>query len=229
MSTRNKLQKFSEILAFHNVFENFNAKDNILVGENGETVDYSKGWNSFYFKNSNPIVLELACGRGEYSLELAKRYPNKNFIGVDIKGARIWQGANFAIEEKLNNIAFLRTRIEQISTFFQNEEIDEIWITFPDPFLKKGKINRRLTAPNFIANYRKILKDGGVVNLKTDSPQLYEFSLEVIEADEKIKILYKNDDIYKDKLDFPDLEIRTYYENLHLEDSRKIKYLRFSI
>jgi len=229
MSTRNKLQKFAEVLSFPNVFENFNAKDNVLVGKNGQEVDYSVGWNNFYFKNNNPIVLELACGRGEYSLELARRYPNKNFIGVDIKGARIWQGATYALNEKLENIAFLRTRIEHISDFFQKEEVDEIWITFPDPFLKKSKSNRRLTSPYFLNKYRELLKKDGIVNLKTDSPQLYEFSVEIISEDKKCNILYQKDDIYKDELDFPDLDIKTYYEKMHLEDDRKIKYIRFTI
>jgi len=229
MSTRNKLQKFAEVLSYPNVFENFNAKDKILVGKNGEQVDYSKGWRELFFNNSNPIVLELACGRGEYSLEMARRYPGKNFIGVDIKGARIWQGATFALEEKLDNIAFLRTRIERISDFFLEGEIDEIWITFPDPFLRKSKANRRLTSPHFIDHYRKILKKDGIVNLKTDSPQLYDYSLETISSDSKCKILYTNDDIYKDKLDYPDLDIKTYYEKMHLEDQRKIKYIRFNI
>ena len=229
MSTRNKLQKFAEVLSFPNVFENFNTKDNILVGKDGAEVDYSVGWNNFFFKNSKPIVIELACGRGEYSLELARRYPEKNFIGVDIKGARIWQGATFALKEKLKNIAFLRTRIEHISDFFQKEEVDEIWITFPDPFLKKSKSNRRLTSPYFLNRYRELLKKDGIVNLKTDSPQLYEFSIEMLSDDKNCKILYKKDDIYKDELDFPDLDIKTYYEKMHLKDNRKIKYIRFTI
>lgn len=229
MSTRNKLQKFAEVLSFPNVFENFNAKDNVLVGKEGEEVDYSIGWNKFFFNNDNPIVLELACGRGEYSLELARRYPNKNFVGVDIKGARIWQGAKFALEEELKNIAFLRTRIEHISDFFQKGEVDEIWITFPDPFLKKSKSNRRLTSPFFLDRYREILKEEGIVNLKTDSPQLFEFSKEVFSKDKKCNVLYIKDDIYKDELDFPDLDIKTYYEKMHLEDKRKIKYIRFTI
>ncbi len=227
MSTRNKLQKFAEVLAFPNVFENFNAKDNILVGKDGQQVDLSNGWNELFFKNENPIILELACGRGEYSLELARRYPDKNFIGVDIKGARIWQGAKFALNEKLENIAFLRTRIEHISDFFMPGEIDEIWITFPDPFLRKSKANRRLTSPHFINHYRKILKQGGIVNLKTDSPQLYQYSMETLSSDDKCTILYSNDDIYKAELEYPDLDIKTYYEKMHLEDNRKIKYIRF--
>ena len=229
MSTRNKLQKFAEVLSFPNVFENFNAKDRILVGKDGEQVDYSSGWNDFYFKNNNPIILELACGRGEYSLELARRNPDINYIGVDIKGARIWKGAKIALEENLHNICFLRTRIEHISDFFKPEEVDQIWITFPDPFLKKSKSNRRLTSPLFLERYRNILKNNGIIHLKTDSPELYEFTLEVISKDRNCNIIYKNSDIYSKQLDFSSLNIKTFYERSHLEKGRKIKYIRFSI
>ncbi len=229
MSTRNKLQKFAELLSFPNVFENFDPNNKILLGENGEEINILNGWNKFYFKNENPIVLELACGRGEYSLELARRNKNINYIGVDIKGARIWKGAKTAIEENIDNIAFLRTRIEQISDYFNKAEVDEIWITFPDPFLKKSKSNRRLTSPFFIDKYRSILKESGIINLKTDSPELYEFTMETLNNDERCKILYQNEDIYKSPLEFSELDIKTYYEKKHLEDNRKIKYVRFEI
>ena len=229
MSTRNKLEKFAEVLSFPNVFENFNPKDDILTGKDGMQIDYSSGWNNFYFKNNNPVVLELACGRGEYSLALARRNPGINYIGVDIKGARIWKGAKIALEEKIENIAFLRTRIEHIDDFFKPEEVEQIWITFPDPFLKKSKANRRLTSPYFLERYRKILKHKGLIHLKTDSPELYEFTLEVISQDDHCHILYNNNDIYSKELDFPELDIKTYYENSHLKDGRKIKYLRFTI
>ncbi len=229
MSTRNKLQKFAELLSFPNVFENFDPNNKILLGENGEEVNIQNGWDKFYFKNENPIVLELACGRGEYSLELARRNKNINYIGVDIKGARIWKGAKIAIEENIDNIAFLRTRIEQISDYFNRSEVDEIWITFPDPFLKKSKSNRRLTSPFFLDKYRNILKESGIVNLKTDSPELYEFTMETLNNDRRCKILYQNEDIYKSPLEFSELDIKTYYEKKHLEDNRKIKYVRFEI
>ncbi len=229
MSTRNKLQKFAELLSFPNAFENFDPNNKILIGENGEEVNILNGWNKFYFKNKNPIVLELACGRGEYSLELARRNKDINYIGVDIKGARIWKGAKIAIEENIDNIAFLRTRIEQISDYFNKSEVDEIWITFPDPFLKKSKSNRRLTSPFFLDKYRNILKESGIVNLKTDSPELYEFTMEILNNDERCKILYQNEDIYKSPLEFSELDIKTYYEKKHLEDNRKIKYVRFEI
>ncbi len=229
MSTRNKLQKFAEVLSFENVFENFDPKDNVLLGKGGEEVNIAEGWNKFFFKNDNPIVLELACGRGEYSLALARRNKDINYIGVDIKGARIWKGAKIALEENLTNIAFLRTRIEQIDNYFQESEVDEIWITFPDPFLKKSKSNRRLTSPFFLERYKKILKKSGIINLKTDSPQLYDFTMETLANDQRFDILYKNEDIYNAPLDFEDLEIKTYYEIKHLEDNRKIKFVRFKI
>lgn len=229
MSKRNKLQKFAELLTFPNVYENYNPKEPHLIGLNGEEVTLKGKWRSEHFKNDHPITLELACGRGEYTLDLARRYPEQNFIGVDVKGARIWKGARIGIEEKLDNVAFLRTRIEQIALFFEPGEVDEIWITFPDPFLRKSKANRRLTAPNFIKAYRKILKPGGFVHLKTDEPNLYEFSLEVLAEDPKVEILYQDDDIYAKELPFPELETKTYYEKIHLAEGKKIKYIRFTI
>lgn len=229
MSKRNKLQKFAELLTFPNVYENFDSKKPQLVGENGTPVDLMGKWADVHFKNNYPVVLELACGRGEYTLGLARRFPQVNFIGVDIKGARIWKGARIALEEKLNNVAFLRTRIEQISLFFAPEEVSEIWITFPDPFLRNSKANRRLTAPNFLRAYRKILKSDGLVHLKTDEPNLFEFTMEVLEQDNEVEILYQDKDIYATPLPFPELELKTYYENMHLADGKSIKYVRFKL
>lgn len=229
MSKRNKLEKFAEVLSFPNTFENFNAKDPQLLGKNGEPVDLRGVWRQNYFKNNHPITLELACGRGEYTLALARSYPDRNFIGVDIKGARIWKGASIALEEHLSNVAFLRTRIEQINLFFAPGEISEIWITFPDPFPKKGKANRRLTAPNFLSYYRKLLSPGGIVHLKTDADSLYAFTLETIQSDPSIEILYQNDDIYCRPLHFSELAHKTYYENMHLEAGKTIKYVRFTL
>jgi tRNA (guanine-N7-)-methyltransferase len=228
MSKRNKLQKFAEILSFPHVFENFDHKRPALAGKDGMNVDLKGKWSSF-FKNENPIVLELACGGGEYTLALANENPNINYIGVDIKGARIWKGASKSIERGLDNVAFLRTKIEQIHYFFEKDEISEIWITFPDPFLRKSKANRRLTSAKFLDLYRMILKKGGLLHLKTDSPPLYEFSLEVFQGDSNVKILYKNEDIYGSPLAFPELEFKTFYEYQHLADGRKIKYIRFQI
>lgn len=227
MSKRNKLQKFAELLTFPNVYENFNPKNPQLIGVGGTPVSLRGCWAEAHFKNDRPITLELACGRGEYTLGLARRYPGRNFIGVDIKGARIWKGARIALNEGLDNAAFLRTRIEQIALFFAPEEISEIWITFPDPFLKKGKANRRLTAPRFLKSYRQILKKDGHIHLKTDSPQLYEFTLEILAEEKGVDLLYENGDIYAAPLPVPELELKTYYERMHLEEGRKIRYVRF--
>ena len=229
MSRRNKLQKFAEILSFPNVYENYDPKDPGLVGKDGEPVEMKGQWAEKHFKNNNPITLELACGRGEYTLGLAERYPNRNFIGLDVKGARIWKGASIALEKNFTNAAFLRTRIEQIALFFDTAEVSEIWITFPDPFLRKGKENRRLTSAYFIDQYRKILHPNGTVNLKTDSPELYEFTLETIADDRKCKLIYQDDDIYSKDLVTEELEIKTYYEKMHLEAKKTIKYVKFTI
>lgn len=224
MSSRNKLEKFAEVLAFPNVYENFNPKSTKLTYAEGVEVEMKGKWTKDHFKNDFPITLELACGRGEYSLALATAYPDRNFIGVDIKGARIWKGAKIALDRKLENVAFLRTRIEQIHRFFTKDEVDEIWITFPDPFLKKE--NRRLTSPYFLKAYKQLLKSGGKIHLKTDDPTLYEFSVETLEADNDINILYKNDDIYSWELYIPELSFKTYYEHIHLEKGKKIKYIQ---
>ncbi len=226
MSQRNKLQKFAENLAAPNVFENFDTKNPQLIGQHGVEVDMKGKWNESYFKNNNPITLELACGRGEYTLDLARQYPDRNFIGVDIKGARIWKGSHIAQEEGLTNVAFLRTKIEIISQFFEKAEPKEIWITFPDPFLKKSKSNRRLTSSWFLSQYKKILPSGAIINLKTDSPELYEFTLEVLETEAEYEIIYQNFDIYKEPLIIPELETKTWYERSHLLDNRLIKFIQ---
>ncbi len=229
MSRRNKLQKFAEVLSFPNVFENFDPKNPQLVGKDGQPVELKGRWAAAVFGNDHPLTLELACGRGEYTLGLARRFPRRNFIGVDIKGARIWKGAKTALNEGLANAAFLRTRIEQIDLFFAPAEVDEIWITFPDPFLKKSKANRRLTSPVFLERYRRILRPGGLVHLKTDEPRLYEFSLEVLGTQPDVEILFHHDDIYAHPLPFPELELKTYYEAMHLEADKTIKYIRFRL
>lgn len=225
---RRKLKKFAEVRALGNVYENFHPMIPELRGANGELVEMKGVWAQKHFKNDNPITLELACGRGEYTLQLARKYPERNFIGVDIKGARIHQGAMIAQEEELHNVAFLRMKIEKITNFFEPSEIAEIWITFPDPFLRDGKANRRLTSPRFLASYKEIVMPGGIMQLKTDSPELWEYTLETLDAQDDIKILYKNDNIYAKELDFPDLAFKTYYEKKHLEDNRLIRYVRFA-
>ncbi|MFZ4542487.1 MAG: tRNA (guanosine(46)-N7)-methyltransferase TrmB [Saprospiraceae bacterium] len=229
MSTRNKLQKFAELLEFPHVLENFSYENPELVGRDGEKVDLKSKWKEEFFHNQQSLVLELACGRGEYTVAMAKRYPDINFVGVDIKGARIWQGARQVLDNELRNAAFLRTKIELLDCFFGKDEVDEIWITFPDPFLKESKSLRRLTSPFFLNIYRNILKKEGIVHLKTDSPVLYDFTLEVIQGDEKCKLIYSSDDLYAAPLAFPELEIQTYYEAKNISGSGVSKYLKFSI
>ena len=229
MSKRNKLQKFADILSFPNVYENYNPKDPKLIARDGVEVDLKGKWAAEHFRNDNPITLELACGRGEYTLQLARKYPDRNFIGVDIKGARIWKGAKIALAEELSNAAFLRTRIEQLPLFFAKAEVAEIWITFPDPFLKKGKANRRLTAASFLERYRQVLNPDGVIHLKTDDPVMSEFTLEVIEQDSGSTLLYSDDDIYAKELHLPELDFKTYYEKMHLAKAKTIKYIRFKV
>jgi tRNA (guanine-N7-)-methyltransferase len=190
-------------------------------------MDFRGTWGDTYFKNQHPIILELACGKGDYTVALAKEHPDQNFIGVDIKGARMWKGAGWALDMSMNNVAFLRTRIEFIDRFFAPGEVSSIWITFPDPF--EGKINRRLTSNPFLERYRRILKPGAILHLKTDSWLLYEFTLEVIHADPRCCVVYANPDIYRGPLDFPELAHKTYYEGKHLADGRTIKYIQFTI
>lgn len=230
MSKRNKLQKFAEVLQFPNVYENYNPKDPRLLGEHGTLSDLTGKWADTHFKNDHPITLELACGRGEYSIGLGRLFPERNFIGVDIKGARIWQGAKIALAENLSHIAFLRTRIEQLRLFFSPGEVSEIWITFPDPFPQNGKANRRLTAPPFLDTYRALLPSGGYVHLKTDDPGLFQFSVETVAAYPGAEIEFQHDDIYSlPELPYPELAIKTYYERQHLSVGKTIKYLRFRL
>lgn len=229
MSKRNKLQKFAELLSFPNVYENFDHRDPQLIGADGTPVVLKGKWATRHFQNDHPVILELACGRGEYTLGLASMYSESNFIGVDIKGARIWKGAYQALAQQQQNVAFLRTRIEQIALFFAPEEVSEIWITFPDPFLAKSKANRRLTAPYFLNAYRQILQKNGLVHLKTDEPNLYEFTLEVLAQDDRAKVLYHHPDIYSMPLAFSELNLKTYYERIHLSEGKTIKYIQFSL
>jgi len=229
MARRNKLLKFTELLTFPNVFENFEPKSGQLVSQLGLNVNMQNEWKQMFFKNDHPITVEMACGRGEYSLALAERYPERNFIGVDIKGARIWKGAKIAIDRGLKNVAFLRAKIEFCPNFFGTDEVDEIWITFPDPFLKTSKFNRRLTSPNYLNSYKQYLKPDGIIHLKTDSDELYEHSVEIIKS-EKHKILVDKDNIYsEDQLPHQDLDIKTFYEHQHLKNEKTIKYLQFRL
>jgi tRNA (guanine-N7-)-methyltransferase len=226
--SRQKLKKFAELLTFPNVYENPDNSNPQLIGLDGEPIDLKGKWQTLHFKNNNPITLELACGRGEYAVALAKLFPNRNFIGVDIKGARIHQGARAAKAHNSDNVAFLRTRIEHIDAFFGEGEIDEIWITFPDPFLRESKSNRRLTSSYFLEKYRRILKPNGIVHLKTDSPVLYDFTLETLQNTEGVHLDVKSEDIYASPLGIQELDIKTYYEAKNIAKST-MKYIRFRI
>ncbi len=226
MARKNKLQRFADSLQMPNFFQTFDALSDEL-----QHVDYGQKcmvghWHT-YFDNDHPICLELACGKGEYTIELSTRYPNRNYIGVDIKGARLWKGAAKALRLGLDNVAFLRIRIEQIARHFKPGELDEIWITFPDPFLKKE--SRRLTAPRFLDSYRQILKPKSSIHLKTDDPTLYQSTLDVLSTYPHTRLLTAQKDIYSGELAHPDLDIITYYERQHLKAGRLIKYIRFAI
>lgn len=229
MARKNKLRKFAEVLSFPNVYECYNVQQPQLVGDGMTPVDLKGNWGVEHFKNDHPITLELACGGGEYAVALAKIFPDRNFIGVDVKGNRLWKGAKTALEEGLSNVAFVRTRIEIIDHFFAPNEISEIWITFPDPFPRASKENRRLTSAYFLEKYRHILQPGGLVHLKHDDPDFYQFTLDTIAADERNSLVFQNDDIYASSLSFPELGIQTLYESFHLAAGKTIKYVRFKI
>lgn len=225
MARKNKLHKFAELLAFPNVYECYDIQRPSLVGPNMEPVALKGRWLEKHFKDDRPITLELACGAGEYTVGLAQKYPERNFIGVDIKGNRMWAGAKEALQKGLGNAAFVRTRIEIIEAFFAPHEVAEIWITFADPFPRQGKENRRLTAPNFLEIYRNILEPGGLIHVKHDDPDFYQFTLDSFEAAPDVEILYKNDDIYASPLLWDELSLKTRYEEMHLANGKKIKYV----
>ena len=229
MGRKNKLRKFAEVLAFPNVYECYNVQQPALVGVGMELVDLRGRWQEQHFKNQNPITLELACGGGEYTVGLAQLFPERNFIGVDVKGNRLHTGAKAALEAGLDNAAFLRTRIEVLDHFFAPEEIAGIWITFCDPFPRKGDVNRRLTSDNFHIRYRRLLQPGGQVHLKHDDAALVQFTLDTLAADPQCRLLYSNLDIYAGPLPLPELSIQTLYEGKHLAKGKTIKYLRYTI
>lgn len=186
-------------------------------------------WNSEFFKNENPIVLELGCGKGEYSVGLAERYPDKNFLGIDIKGARFWRGAKTALEEGMQNVGFMRTQIELVDLAFAPGEVSEIWITFPDPQIKYKRTKHRMTNPEFLNRYKTILKPEGVVHLKTDSEYMHGYTLGLLEGLGH-EILYAHHDIYKNHLAPEEVvSIQTFYEKQYLEQGKKITYLKFRI
>jgi tRNA (guanine-N7-)-methyltransferase len=219
---KNKLARWNELASFDNVIQP-------VIGEIAGKDHPVKGkWKNDIFRNNNPIVLELGCGKGEYTVGLATRFPEKNFIGVDIKGARMWRGAKTANEQKLGNTAFLRTRIEFINSFFVEDEVDEIWITFPDPHVGGRNSNKRLTSPFYLNSYRPILKNNGIVHLKTDNTELYNFTCKLATLNE-LEVLYSTSDLYSENLPDDILSIRTHYEQLFLKEGLNIKYISFRL
>lgn len=208
-------------------FETNAQRENVV--EPGKALFTSiKGKWREYFKNENPLVLEVGCGRGEYTTGLAGIFPNKNFIGIDIKGSRIWKGSTVAVENNYLNVAFLRTKIQNIADFFSKGEVNEIWITFPDPRPKDKDERRRLTNPRFLNIYKRLLADGGIVHFKTDNLCLFEYTLELLQnSDIKIKDLEFTKDLYKSELQADHYGIQTTYEKKFLPVVERINYLRF--
>lgn len=226
MGRKRKLEHFAEMKSFPHVFEPKLAE--VFRTE----YRLSGNWKQEVFKNENPLILELGCGKGEYSVGMARRFPHKNFIGIDIKGARMWRGAKTSLEEGVKNVAFLRTRIEFIESCFASDEVDEIWITFPDPQPKDKQEKKRLTGPQFLKRYLTFLKKEGIIHLKTDNQFFYEWSLEEVKR-HGYEILVATDDLYGDKIaDFDKktqeiLSIKTHYEKIFTEKGHKIHYLKF--
>lgn len=223
MGSKNKLKKFIENESFSNVIQP--EREKLL----SEKLNLKGNWNKLYFKNNNPIVLELGCGKGEYTVNLAKLNPNKNYIGIDVKGARFWRGAKTSMEQKLDNVIFIRTQIELIDFIFDDQEVSEIWLTFPDPQIKYQRRKHRLTNPNFLKLYKKIINNEGIIHLKTDSEFLHGYTLGILEGLD-IKPLFSNHDIYKNNNAPSDvINIKTHYEKLFLETKKSISYLSFKL
>lgn len=217
---KNKLRKWAEIEDYAHViqprFEDVFKKDHELKGQ----------WKEAFFENDNPIILELGCGKGEYTIGMAQRFPGKNFLGIDIKGARIWRGARTAYRDAISNVGFIRTRVELIESFFARDEVDEIWITFPDPQLKKRRNKKRLTGARFINHYRSFLKEKGLVHLKTDSRELYDYTMRLIKENGMEVISYSTD-LHAEKDVDEILTIRTHYEQIFLDAGKNINYICF--
>jgi tRNA (guanine-N7-)-methyltransferase len=222
VGSKNKLKRFRENETFPNVIQP--ERDDVLNGK----FPYKGSWRKDFFKNKNPIVLDLGCGKGEYTVHLAQRSPHINHIGIDIKGARFWRGAKTAIEEGYTNVCFIRMQVELIVQCFAEGEVDEIWITFPDPQIKYKRTKHRLTQPDLLKIYKTVLKSGGLIHLKTDSEFLFGYTLGVVSQMGVIK--YAHHDIYNNS-DAPDIatEIQTFYENQFLEKKKAISYMNFTL
>ena len=221
---KGKLANFADMETYENVFQYpYSVVEHVPFEMQGH-------WHEQYFKNNNPIVLELGCGKGEYTVELAKLHPDMNFIGVDIKGARMWTGATLALNEGLKNVAFLRTNIEIIERFFSPDEVQEIWLTFSDPQMKNPR--KRLTSSWFLNRYRKFLVDGGIIHLKTDSNFLFTYTQYLVEKNQ-LPVLLRTTDLYADSPDSSDFSeaasIQTYYESMWIERGLNIKYMKFRL
>lgn len=223
MGSKNKLKRFKENDTFPNVVQP--TREEITNNK----FPYKGKWNSEVFKNDNPIVLELGCGKGEYSVGLGEKFPNKNFIGIDIKGARFWRGAKTALDNNMNNIFFIRTQIELIDLLFDENEVSEIWITFPDPQIKYKRTKHRLTNAEFLKKYKHVLKADGIVHLKTDSEFMHGYTLGLLHGAGH-EVVYANHDVYKNE-GAPEevLEIQTFYEKQYLAVDKPITYIQFKI
>jgi tRNA (guanine-N7-)-methyltransferase len=223
LGSKNKLKRFKENETFENVFQP--TREEVVNGE----FPFKGKWNSDFFKNDHPIIVELGCGKGEYTIGLAERNPKVNYIGIDVKGARFWRGAKTAVETGMKNVAFIRTQIELIEDVFAAHEIAEIWITFPDPQIKYKRTKHRMTNTEFLKIYKRILKEDGVVNLKTDSEFMHGYTLGLLHG-EGHEVLYSNHNVYKNEGSPKEVtEIQTFYENQYLEINKAITYIRFKI
>ncbi len=223
VGSKNKLKRFRENETFHNVFQP--TREEVVANE----FPLKGKWNSEFFKNDNPIVLELGCGKGEYSVGLATLFPEKNFIGIDIKGARFWRGAKTAVENNMKNVCFIRTQIELIEHCFEANEVDEIWITFPDPQIKYKRTKHRMTNSEFLQNYKKILKPNGIMHLKTDSEFMHGYTLGLLHG-EGHEVIYANHDVYHNEGAPKEVtSIQTFYENQYLKVKKAITYIQFKI
>lgn len=223
VGSKNKLKRFKENETFTNVFQP--TREEVV----GDQFPLKGKWSSDFFKNDNPIVLELGCGKGEYSVGLAERFPEKNFIGIDIKGARFWRGAKTAVETGMNNVAFVRTQIELINHIFTENEVSEIWITFPDPQIKYKRTKHRMTNADFLERYKKILKPNGLMHLKTDSEFMHGYTLGLLHGLGH-EVIYANHNIYKNEGAPAEVTgIQTFYESQYLEVNKPITYIKFRI